>query len=99
MGAGLIGFVWRRDVRDRVSWMLLFAALLTLFMLLRSRRFVEYYPPFALLFAAVIWGRPSVYRLWRFRPRLAKMAGVLTLVAGTMLGTITFIATYTAHGR
>lgn len=95
LGAGLIGFVWRRDVRDRVSWMLLFAALLTLFMLLRSRRFVEYYPPFALLFAAVIWGRPSVYRLWRFRPRLAKMAGVLTLVAGTMLGTITFIATYT----
>ncbi|MBK9123477.1 MAG: hypothetical protein IPM16_10215 [Chloroflexi bacterium] len=94
LGAGLIGFVWRRDLRDRVSWLLLFAALLTLFMLLRSRRFVEYYPAFALLFAAVIWGRPSAFKLWRFRPRLAKIAGVLTLVAGAVMGAFVFTATY-----
>lgn len=43
--------------RDRVETTLLLVALLTLAMLFRSRRFIEYYPAFALLFAAASWGR------------------------------------------
>ncbi|MCC7208024.1 MAG: hypothetical protein IT323_12005 [Anaerolineae bacterium] len=43
--------------RDRVSLTLLFVALLTLVMTLNSRRFIEYFPAFALLAAAAAWGR------------------------------------------
>ncbi|MBZ0284940.1 MAG: hypothetical protein K8L97_29665 [Anaerolineae bacterium] len=41
--------------RDRVETTLMLTALITLFMLLRSRRFIEYYPAFALLYAAAAW--------------------------------------------
>lgn len=41
--------------RDRIETTLMFTALITLFMMLRSRRFIEYYPAFALLFCAAAW--------------------------------------------
>ena len=48
--------------RDMIETTLLLVALLTLFMLFRSRRFIEYYPAFGLLFAAAAWGRhPSTW--------------------------------------
>ncbi len=46
--------------RDTIENTLLFAALLTLFMVLRSRRFIEYFPAFALLLCAAAWGRDVI---------------------------------------
>lgn len=43
--------------RDKIETTLLLVALLTLFMVLRSRRFIEYFPAFSLLFCAAAWGR------------------------------------------
>lgn len=94
LAAGLYGYVRRADMRDRVTTTLLFAALLTLFMLLRSRRFIEYYPPFALLFAAAVWGRPSAHRLFRYRPRVARTVTVGVAVVGAVLAAITVAGTY-----
>ncbi len=51
-------FIGRR--RDRVENTLLFVAIITLFMVLRSRRFIEYFPAFALLFSAAAWRRGSL---------------------------------------
>jgi hypothetical protein len=60
--------------RDRVETTLLFIALLTLFMVFRSRRFIEYFPAFALLFAGASWGRDPISLFdWlpeHFRPRV-----------------------------
>lgn len=57
LGMGMLtpSFVKRR--RDRIENALMLVALLTLFMVLRSRRFIEYFPAFALLFCAASWGR------------------------------------------
>lgn len=46
--------------RDRAETVLLLMALLTLFMLFKSRRFIEYFPAFALLFCAASWGRGKI---------------------------------------
>lgn len=71
--------------RDRVETTLLFIALLTLFMVFRSRRFIEYFPAFALLFAGVSWGRgPANLAHWlpqRFRLRTLVPLGAV-VVAG-----------------
>lgn len=48
---------FRDGKRDRVENMLMFSALITLFMALQSRRFIEYFPAFALLFCAAACGR------------------------------------------
>lgn len=56
-GVLALGLTERRmDTRTATS---LFLAVLFGAMLFKSRRFVEYFPPFALIFAAVAW-RPSV---------------------------------------
>src|SRR5205085_4483424 len=49
--AGLAAFEYRRR-RDLKPLYFLFVALLLLLMAFKSRRFVEYWPPFAVLFAA-----------------------------------------------
>ncbi len=48
---------FRDGKRDRVENTLMFTALITMFMALQSRRFIEYFPAFALLFCAVACGR------------------------------------------
>jgi hypothetical protein len=72
--------------RDTVETALLLIALMTLFMLLRSRRFIEYFPAFALLFCAAAWGRGGIsFARWlpeRWPIRLLPTAAVLVLVAG-----------------
>lgn len=52
----------RNTKRERIETFLLLVALLTLYMLFRSRRFIEYFPVFSLLFGAVAIGRGNV--LW-----------------------------------
>ncbi len=77
--------------RDRMETVLLLCALLTLFMLMRSRRFIEYFPAFALLFGAASWGRGIDFaallptRLaWRPLFPLAGAAGLLILAYTTL---------------
>lgn len=57
LALGVIAPSLREHKRDRMETTLLFCALLTLFMLMQSRRFIEYFPAFALLFGAAAWGR------------------------------------------
>ena len=69
--------------RDNVENTLLFASLLLLVMVFRSRRFIEYYPLFALLFCAVTWGREPV-RMFEKIPRAVTLlfcGGVILFVA------------------
>ena len=49
---GIFGLAWRKDRADKATLVTLLLALLFGFMLFKSRRFIEYFPPFALLFAA-----------------------------------------------
>lgn len=82
--------------RDRIETTLLFVTMLTLVMLFRSRRFIEYFPAFALLFCAAAWGRGAVLlRDWLPRwsiSRLLVTFGVLLVFS--LLISVTFIATY-----
>jgi hypothetical protein len=78
--------------RDRSENTLLFVTLLTLFMLFQSRRFIEYYPPFALLFCAVSWGRKPAQILESLPRRLAKLVPYGALVVGIIFAGTTFIA-------
>ena len=68
--------------RDTAENTLMFVALLTLFMLFQSRRFIEYYPAFALLFCAAAWGRGTIDVLARIPRRAVALAisAVLTIV-------------------
>jgi hypothetical protein len=90
-----LGIVWpsfsaRRS--DVITTTLLLVALLTLYMVFRSRRFIEYYPAFALLYCAVLWGRsettPADWLPWKRVGRGVLYAGsgsaMLLLVANTL---------------
>ncbi len=57
---GIVAPSLRKTGRDRVETMLLFAALITLYMTFESRRFIEYAPIFALLFGAAALGRGGI---------------------------------------
>ncbi|MBE2270534.1 MAG: hypothetical protein IAE80_20015 [Anaerolinea sp.] len=91
LGLGFLAPSFREGKRDRVETLVLFVAFVTLFMLLRSRRFIEYFPPFALLFCALAWGRGGIDfgallpRFMRWRP-LIPVIGLLALL---VLGAIT----------
>jgi hypothetical protein len=77
--------------RDRVENTLLFCALLTLFMLLRSRRFIEYYPLFALLFCAVSWGRQPARTADSLPFHLRRLAPFAVLVPAVLFATATYM--------
>jgi hypothetical protein len=85
LALGLIAPSLREGKRDRMETTLLFGALVTLFMLMQSRRFIEYFPAFALLFGAAAWGRGIDFaallpaRL-RWRP-LLPLIGAAALIA------------------
>lgn len=72
----------RNTKRDRVETFLLVIALLTLYMLFRSRRFIEYFPIFSLLFGAVAVGRKGI-RWDRLLPRflIQQRSRLMMLVA------------------
>jgi hypothetical protein len=77
--------------RDRYENTLLFAALLTLFMVVQSKRFIEYFPPFALLFCASAWGRTRFElpillqeRAFQFGMKVVAAAAVLLLIVGVL---------------
>lgn len=51
--AGVLALGWHKERMDRTTFMALLLSLAFGAMLFKSRRFVEYFPPFALIFAAV----------------------------------------------
>jgi hypothetical protein len=57
LGFGILKPVLRKNTSDDIEATALLVALLTLYMTFESRRFIEYFPPFALLYCAVAWGR------------------------------------------
>lgn len=78
--------------RDRTETTLLFISLLTLFMVFKSRRFIEYFPAFAVLLAAAAWGRSALpFSLPR---RLMPAAGLAIILAGAALSAVTLNQTY-----
>jgi hypothetical protein len=84
MVIGILASGLRHIKRDRVETFLLMLALLTLYMLFRSRRFIEYFPIFSLLFCTVVVGRKGIQwdsLLPRFlvkkRSRLIMLVGLL----------------------
>lgn len=90
-GALALGLHDRRmDLRTAAG---LLIALLTGLMLFQSRRFVEYFPPFALIFAALAWNpllealsMPGENRLARRAARLAPIALGGIVAAGILTG-------------
>lgn len=92
LAAGFLRPTFNGRQRDRVENTLLFVALLTLFMVFRSRRFIEYFPAFALLFCAASWRRESLSPvLPRFPSIFARGGTIVTLL---MLATTTVSDTY-----
>lgn len=69
MGLGFLAPSLRKNGRDLPETVLLLVALVTLYMLFESRRFVEYFPAFALLFGAVAVGRGDI-RWGDYLPKL-----------------------------
>ncbi len=88
---GVLRPSFRARRRDAIETALLLIAFMTLFMLLRSRRFIEYFPAFALLFCAAAWGRGGpalaewlpVRRLRALVP-YAALVGLLLLIGLTV---------------
>lgn len=93
LGIGLLRPSIGSGRRDRIETTLLLVSLLTLLMLFRSRRFIEYFPPFALLFCAAAWGR---YRDRGFdlrARRLAAFVSIAAFVVGALFVVTTFMDT------
>lgn len=91
LGVGLLAGSFRKIGRDHVETTLLFIALLTLFMLFESRRFIEYFPIFALLFCAAAWGRGTIP--WRqFAPAVLARPWFSILPALALSGLVVFMS-------
>lgn len=76
----------RMDTRTATS---LFMGIFFGFMLFQSRRFIEYFPPFALIFAAMAWA-PIIKNPWqKYRNRLIHAGNEAILVAQSFKDQIT----------
>lgn len=86
----VVGIILRFRAQSKRSWALFFLALIAFFLTLKSRRYIEYYIPLAMLFSAVSisdtirglsWHRLiEQFRRWFFRRRLGQAVGVLVAV-------------------
>lgn len=87
--AGLTAFEYRRRGRDLKPLFFLFVALVLLLMAFKSRRFIEYWPPFAALFAAfTISPRLAEFdRSWFKRKRERAIAAIAAAIAAVVIGT------------
>lgn len=77
-GAGALALGLRDRRIDSVTAVLFFVALFFGLLLLKSRRFIEYFPAFVLLFCAVAW-KPLLCR-WRQQTRLVPLLLALLIV-------------------
>jgi hypothetical protein len=80
-------------IEDTISLTLLFVALLTLFMVFNSRRFIEYFPAFALLYCASRWGRGQVSWPKHLVSRRGVFVGMGVLALFGLIG-VTLVDTY-----
>ena len=99
LAAMLFGFVrpfFGSRKRDHVETTLLLCALVTGYMAFTSMRFLEYFPGFALLYAASEWGRGAVFTFdTPLYHKYARYATPLLLVGAlAVFGTITLPRTY-----
>lgn len=79
MAIGALAWGWRKERMDRVALTIFFVTILFAVMLFRSRRFVEYFPAFALIFAAI--GAAPLFENWiANRRKWNKFAPGITLV-------------------
>lgn len=95
LAGGALAPTFRRTGRDHVETTLLLTALLTLYMTLESRRFIEYFPAFALLFCACAWGRGSIHWPINRDTIFSRLLKWTALFAG--LGLLVGAALTTAH--
>jgi hypothetical protein len=85
---GLAAFEYRRRGRDLKPLFFLFVAIFLLLLMFKSRRFVEYWPPFAVLFAAfTISPRLAEFdRSWFSRYRERAVAAIAAAVTAIIIG-------------
>ena len=77
---GALALAWRGRRIDRPTLTALALSVAFGFLLFKSRRFVEYFPAFALIFAALSVA-PAIEEWWRGRPRLRRLAPFLAAAA------------------
>jgi hypothetical protein len=93
--AALLAFDFRSRVRDAKPLFFLIVSAMLLLMALKSRRFIEYWPPFAVVFAAFTFS-PKFEQIdwaWLARTRDTVIAAIATAVIavaaiGAMVGTV-----------
>jgi hypothetical protein len=93
--AALLAFDFRSRVRDAKPLFFLIVSAMLLLMALKSRRFIEYWPPFAVVFAAFTFG-PKFEQIdwaWLAKTRDRVIAAIATAVVavaalGAMVGTV-----------
>ncbi|MGD2050663.1 MAG: hypothetical protein PVH03_14275 [Chloroflexota bacterium] len=80
MTSGALAWGWRKERMDRVALTIFLVTILFAVMLFRSRRFVEYFPAFALIFAAISF-TPLIENWTANRKKWNKLApGILLVV-------------------
>jgi hypothetical protein len=96
--AALLAFEYRDRLRDKKPLFLLIVSVVLLLMSIKSRRFMEYFPPLAVLFGAVTI-TPKLQRLdysWLVRTRdkliAAVTASLVVVFSGVLLCTMVFLA-------
>lgn len=77
VGVGRASFGGRRD---RPEFTLLLVSLMTLMMTFNSMRFLEYFPPFAVLFCAAAWGRDDWVINWKPLRRIGHLVAPFLLI-------------------
>jgi hypothetical protein len=83
----LAAFDFRSRLRDLKPLFFLIVSAMLLVMAFKSRRFIEYWPPFAIIFAAfTISQQARINRTWFARPRdAAIMATVASVITSTLI--------------
>lgn len=88
LGALGLGLRAKRMTTAELTWFL--CALAFGFLLLQARRFIEYYPAFALIFCAVVWS-DSLRGAWEGATRRRRVLGAAALVVVALVaGQFTF---------
>jgi len=99
--AGLAAFEYRRRGRDLKPLFFLFVSIFLLLLMFKSRRFVEYWPPFAALFAAfTISPRLAEFdRSWFARTRELVVAALAAAITILIIGVTMVITVEQARGE
>lgn len=83
--------------RDRIEFTLLLVSLMMLLMVFNSMRFLEYFPPFAVLYCAVAWGREDweLALTWGPLQRFSRFSRLLPTFA--FITVVTYFGVSTVH--